>query len=1031
MKLIADFHIHSHFSLATSSQLTPIYLDYWAKIKGINIIATGDFTHPQWLCELQKHFEQAEKGLFKLKKQFEIETPVSQSVSTRFILSAEISNIYKKEGKVRKVHNVVLAPSFDTVIKIQKYLLKNNFNITSDGRPILGMDSQKLLEAFMEIDTDIIFIPAHIWTPWFSALGSKSGFDSIEECYGSASKYIYAVETGLSSDQPLNWLCSSLDKYCLLSNSDAHSPEKLGRNANIFDTQMSYFALKKALENQPSNEFVGTIDMYPQEGKYHYDGHRKCNIVFDPTQTMQNKGICPVCKTPLTLGVAHRIAELSDRDNPLDRPIRKQFHYIIPLKEILGEIYQLKPDSTKINKIYFEYIKKLGNELDILLNIDTNTLKNTCGEFFAIAIDRLRNNNVRIEEGYDGQYGKIKLFDQLEIKSFKNNSYSFDLQNTKTERKLLNFDVALFRQLKQTNKIVVQQSSKNNNKQNNEQNLAITSKSKHSIVISGPGTGKTYVLTRRIEFLVNNLLIDPQKILAVTFCNKAQNELKLRLLQLLGSQIKSQINIHTFHSLGLNILKKTTKQQLILINENEKNQILNNLVINKNQLNSISQAISLFKNTLKPFDNQEIEKIFDKYQNQLIQNNCIDYDDLIYKALNLLISEKNNFQNFDYILIDEFQDINKAQYQFIKHLCNTNTSIFAIGDPNQSIYAFRGSDNSIIEQFKKELDAQIYYLTKSYRCTDTVLSAANSLIDNQEKLKGATKGTKITITEQSTENSEAEHIARTISSKIGGTNFFAIDSNVANGNEEKDISSLSDFAILVRTKNIIEPITKALDNHKIPYSVIDTNSVFSQEPFCFINSILKYTLNPQNKVFYDIFVAQTQGKYLYNNQISLTQNVQKIWELFFQQKYSHYQKYFEKYLQLSKDKSPIEFLNQIEQQTGQDDIENEIENVKILTMHASKGLEFNCVFIPAFEESIIPYTLFKENFDIEQEKRLMYVALTRSKKFVYISFCKSRKINNLHNNFKPSRFLNMLNKKNYQQLANPINFDKSQQMKLF
>lgn len=1030
MKLITDFHIHSHYSLATSSQLTPIYLDYWARIKGLNIIATGDFTHPKWISELQKYLIQSEDGLYTLKSDFKIQNIIQKSQTPHFILSAEISNIYKRDGKVRKVHNVVLAPSFDTVIKIQKYLEKNNFNISSDGRPIIGLDSEKLLEALLEIDTNIIFIPAHIWTPWFSALGSKSGFDSIEQCYGNLSKYIYAVETGLSSDQPLNWLCSSLDKYCLLSNSDAHSPEKLGRNANIFNTEISYLAIKNALENQNSTGFVGTIDMYPQEGKYHYDGHRKCNNVMNPTQTMQNKGICHICGSPLTLGVAHRIAELADRDNPLDRPIRKEFHYIIPLKEILAEIYQLKPESTKIDKIYIENIKKLGNELDILLNLDIETIKNHSGEFIATAIDRLRNNNVRIEEGYDGEYGKIRLFDDNEVKSFQNKSFIFENTAKKEDRKLLNFDVSTFRQLKLTTKICSEDKKSQKNK-TDEQNAAINTNTKHSIVVSGPGTGKTFVLTHRITYLINYQKINPKNILAITFSNKAQKELKSRLFELLGNEISSQLSINTFHSLGLQILQQSTNQKFILISENEKNEILADLGINKNEINIISKTISNYKNTLKQFDDIAQSSIFNKYQNILQQNNCIDFDDLIYKTSTILEKQKNYTLNFDFILIDEFQDINQTQYNFIKLLCNQNTSIFAIGDPNQSIYSFRGSDNTIIEQFRKEFDAQVFYLTKSYRCPNTILSFANNIIGSKEKLKGTEKGTKITVLQQTTEKSEAEFIARTISNKIGGTNFFAIDTNVANGNEDKDISSLSDFAILVRTKNLIAPIAKALNDHKIPFTFADTNSVFTSEPFCFINSILKYTINPQNKFFYDVFVAQTQGKYLYKDDLLLTENVQIIWDLFYKKNFSDFQNYFEKYLELTKNKTAIEFLNEIEQMTGQDDIINETEKVKILTMHASKGLEFNCVFIPAFEDNIIPYTIFKKDVDILEEQRLLYVAITRSKKFLYLSFCKSRNLNNLHNNFKPSRFFEMINKKNYEFILNNGNSSEGKQMKLF
>src|SRR6056297_1605636 len=326
MKLITDLHIHSHYSLATSKQLAPEYLDLWGKMKGLQAIATGDFTHPGWIEELRKKIEPAEEGLFKLKKEYEIEPAIhrfrSAQYFTRFILSAEISSIYKKNGKVRKIHSVVLAPDFETIHKIQQKLINIGGNITSDGRPILGLDAKDLLELCLDASENIFFIPAHIWTPWFSVLGAKSGFDSIEECSEDLTPPISAIETGLSTNAPMNWMCSFLDKYTLLSNSDAHSPGKLGRNANIMDCDLSYDGIIQAITDKNSNQFLGTIDMYPQEGKYHYDGHRKCGVRYDPVETLQHHGLCEKCGRKITVGVMNRIVQLSDRENLQERPNR-------------------------------------------------------------------------------------------------------------------------------------------------------------------------------------------------------------------------------------------------------------------------------------------------------------------------------------------------------------------------------------------------------------------------------------------------------------------------------------------------------------------------------------------------------------------------------------------------------------------------------------------------------------------------------------------------------------------------------------
>ncbi|WP_457565156.1 endonuclease Q family protein, partial [Caldithrix abyssi] len=366
MRFIADLHIHSHFSVATSKDLIPEKLDYWARIKGIPVVGTGDFTHPGWLKELKEKLEPAEDGLFKLKE--ELRLPGAPDTPVRFLLSAEISSIYKKNNKVRKIHNVILAPDFESVEQMQARLSRIG-NITSDGRPILGLDAKDLLELTLEVNEDNFFIPAHIWTPWFSALGSKSGFDSIEECFEDLTQYIYAVETGLSSDPPMNWLCSFLDRFTLISNSDAHSPEKLGREANIFQAELSYRGIIEALKNPDSQKFAGTVEFYPQEGKYHLDGHRKCGVRWDPLQTLQNKGICPVCGKKVTVGVLNRVAQLSDREEIEELPGRKPFYSLIPLKEALSEILQTGPNTKTVDQAYQALIQKAGSEFNLLLNL--------------------------------------------------------------------------------------------------------------------------------------------------------------------------------------------------------------------------------------------------------------------------------------------------------------------------------------------------------------------------------------------------------------------------------------------------------------------------------------------------------------------------------------------------------------------------------------------------------------------------------------------------------------------------------------
>jgi uncharacterized protein (TIGR00375 family) len=417
MKYIADLHIHSHYALATSKHLTPEYLDLWAQIKGIDVLATGDCTHPGWLKELKEKLEPAGNGFYRLKEKYKLKNlPHGIKTQVNFVLQGEISSIYKKNGKVRKVHNLCILPDFKSAEKLQKNLKKVG-NIESDGRPILGFDSRNVLETVLNSGNQAFVIPAHIWTPWFSVLGEKSGFDSIDECYGDLANEIFALETGLSSDPAMNRLCSFLDRYSLVSNSDAHSPEKLGREANIFDTGLSYKEFYQALKS--GNGLASTIEFFPQEGKYHYDGHRNCKVSLSPEETKKCKGICPVCKKPLTRGVASRVEDLQDRKNINAFKGKMEFSSITSLPAVISEVMSCGTASKKVKEKYLDIINKVGSEFYILLYAKEDEISRGAGEIFAEAIKRLRAGKVYIQEGFDGEFGKIKVFSAKEIAHIK------------------------------------------------------------------------------------------------------------------------------------------------------------------------------------------------------------------------------------------------------------------------------------------------------------------------------------------------------------------------------------------------------------------------------------------------------------------------------------------------------------------------------------------------------------------------------------------------------------------------------------
>ena len=410
MKMIADLHIHSRFSMATSKEGTPENLDFWARKKGISLIGTGDFTHPVWREELKERFVSEGNGLYRLRDAFvKEESRKFPGEGTRFVVSGEISSIYKKNGKTRKVHNVILLPSLEAADAMAQRLEKIG-NIHSDGRPILGLDSHDLLEMMLDVCPEGILIPAHIWTPHFSVLGAKSGFDSVEECFEELAPYIHALETGLSSDPAMNWRISKLDRYQLVSNSDAHSPSKLGREANLLDIDCSYEGLYRAIQTGEGLE--GTVEFFPEEGKYHFDGHRKCGVSLSPVEAERLGGICPVCGKKLTMGVDHRVEQLADRAEGFVKKDGKKYESLVPLPEVISACMGYSTASKKVQGCFEQLIQTLGTEFDILRNVPSEDIKSCAGERIAEGIENVRTGNVKRIPGYDGEYGKIELFDE-------------------------------------------------------------------------------------------------------------------------------------------------------------------------------------------------------------------------------------------------------------------------------------------------------------------------------------------------------------------------------------------------------------------------------------------------------------------------------------------------------------------------------------------------------------------------------------------------------------------------------------------
>jgi PHP family Zn ribbon phosphoesterase len=471
VRYIADLHIHSPYSRATSKSSNLAGLAAWSAVKGIDVIGTGDFTHPGWFRELRENLKPAEPGFFKLKNgdipQILEAVPTDKARNCRFILTAEISSIYKSHGSVRKIHNILFVPDFDSASKINTRLASIG-NIESDGRPILGLDAHDLLEIVLESAPDGFLVPAHIWTPWFSLFGSKSGFDSIDECFGDLSKYIFALETGLSSDPEMNRLVSALDRFTLISNS------------------------------------------FPEEGKYHHDGHRKCGINLNPQETRKVGGICPVCSKPLTIGVMHRVMELADRELPYYPSGSPGYYSLIPLTEVLGEIFSRGPATKTVMNEYGKIIRMFDSEFNLLLNVSVGEISERYSPVLGEAVKRIRKGKVVRRAGFDGEFGVIKVFEEGELKELVGQYSLFKKEKKKKKPdSLIKSSLLEFTPVKRH--VASRTSLKSLNK---EQLTAVASDARHIVVTAGPGTGEGRV--------------KPGDITAITFTNRAADEMKER-----------------------------------------------------------------------------------------------------------------------------------------------------------------------------------------------------------------------------------------------------------------------------------------------------------------------------------------------------------------------------------------------------------------------------------------------------------------------------------------------------------------------
>ncbi len=1062
MKYLADLHIHSPFSRATSKKSDLPGLFSWARVKGINVVGTGDFTHPGWLTQLKELLAPAEPGFFRMKDETvpdALGIP-PEAIPVRFVLTAEISSIYKRHQKVRKVHNILFVPDFESVERIN-IKLAGIGNIESDGRPILGLDSRDLLEILLEQAPDGFLVPAHIWTPWFSLFGSKSGFDAIEDCFGDLTEHIFALETGLSSDPAMNRLVSALDRFTLISNSDCHSPSKLGREVNLFDTGFDYFSMRKALED-PSAGFGGTVEFFPEEGKYHFDGHRKCKVCLDPLATRSIESICPVCNSPLTIGVSHRVMELADRTEPHYPSGRPDFTSLVPLPELLGEILQLGPATKGVTELYTRTIKKFGSEFNLLLKTpieDINAFSTVLGE----SITRIRSNKVIRKPGFDGEFGVIHVFEEGELDLYAGQISLFSGRTRKKKKQRNKTSLLPFTQ-KIASHDPVQPAGLNP-----EQEQAVFSEAEKILVTAGPGSGKTSTLIARIARLLKEDRSPPHKFVAITFTNKAADEIKKRLHSEVGEK-SGEVFVGTFHGFCLLWLRRDRPDISVLGNEARELVLKRRFPgMDRSQRKELLGKITEYYESIAAGNTPAFSPKIDAYLETLNTLNSIDIDAVIPVFAARLREEKVFYEiitrEIDYLFVDEFQDVNRSQYELVS-LLGKRASIFAIGDPDQAIYGFRGSSLEFFFQFADNATAespvQRINLTRNYRSAPAILSAASSVIKNNRERSGLDllsqkKGNiRLETLHARTPAAEAEFVVRRIEEIMGGISHFSI--NTGRGGsildrqaaDETGSISFGDIAVLFRVGRQADELGKALRRRGIPFQLIGSTPYFMSpglrpvyywllaaagtadvaEHLCLLREIkgigeatlntletisiadsdffaTASSINLQKKILDTIrglnnrlrkFAAETKA-------IGLLETLKKTMKFL---SVDPGENNAMRLLTLSTafGSDLAAFAHHLKQNSQATVYDERAEAVSLMTFHAAKGLEFPVVFLTGLEEGIMPHSFEKEHSDIEEERRLFYVALTRAKDALILTSSMTRTMYGRTNNQTRSRFLN-------------------------
>ena len=1026
MQFTIDVHLHSRFARATSRALNPSNLHKWSALKGVDVVGTGDYTHPAWFAELSEQLEPAEEGLYQLepgrRAAVEQELPEHCLRAVRFMLSVEISTIYKKGDKTRKIHHVVILPSLESVARLNRRLGAIG-NLQSDGRPILGLDSRDLLEICLEADENVLFVPAHIWTPHFAALGASSGFDSLEECYEDLLPHIFAVETGLSSDPPMNWRLSALDRYAIISNSDAHSPQKLAREATCFDTECSYPGIYAALKDRDPARFLGTLEFYPEEGKYHYDGHRKCAVCYKPAQTLAAEGICPVCGRKLTVGVLHRVERLADRPEGFRPDIAPSYEYLIPLDEVIGAAIGAGPKTKKVRAVYDRLLAEIGPELEVLRRAGLQAIERCGGPLVAEGVRRMRCGEVEIYPGHDGEYGVISVFSEEERTRLQGQGALFDLGSA--DAKVAEAETPVPRpKLDSTSQAAPAAAAPDAAQRQIEE-----AGGGPLVVVAGPGSGKTRVLTRRIARLVASG-VDPGQIMAITFTRRAAGQMRQRLSALLGGESGlGAMQVGTFHRLALSLLRQLGCEPKLVLDEVEARRLLEGALADADlpgPVAAVSRAISLAKAAAQGPDEvaEEWRPHYSAYQAVLHASGACDYDDILLDLLRLLEADAAMREQvrarFPYLLIDEFQDLNAAQYRLVLQLAGAGAGLMAIGDPDQAIYSFRGASPAYFARLRDHFSGmQLFHLGANYRSQGHIVEAAAAVVvhnPGREAIELAAMRPakeRIRLIEVPSETAEGITVVREIARMVGGIDMVQAD---AGGEGTR---SFADFAVLFRTGRQGQVLEECFHKEGLPYRLVGQKGFLQAPSVRAALAFARYVSVSQEDVRrWQALEAMGAEPHILRQvrRGELSSAAQSRVEAL-EARVAEYRQWaaregaggWVRRWQAEfgdPEDEDLEHLARVADAAGtlaqlletvllgtEADYEERggpqgPEAVALMTLHAAKGLEFPVVFVCGVEDGLVPFR--ERDADLAEERRLFYVGMTRAEEELILLRARSR-----------------------------------------